>query len=417
MGVQSTFFDIGTIPARTFASSKTIASKSHVAVFIQSAPAGSYVIVNSTQWELINNSVVFPDNVIGNGLEVRVADSPDELETSPSDISIVASIATEVSTVSGIASSVSKVAPISTDVTKVAAVDLDVAAISPYINDVHSTGQNIVDVSAVATDIADVVTCSNNIAAIIDAPNQAASASSSASSAAASFISFDKRYLGAKTSDPSLDNQGVALANGAMYFNTVSGLMRVYDGVSWIDVPLYTAADILANILTVDGTGSLLNSDFLRDKTLSALADFFNVIAHIDASGIMEIGKRIDFHETANDASDYSSRIESVAGLLYGNGFPLLTEKSKLIASTGYLELGNGLILQAGSQSIAANSIVTVTYPLAFPNATMGVVVTGVYNQLAISDNYFVNNVAAASFQIVNGPGVTIPYQWFAIGY
>jgi len=50
----------------------------------------------------------------------------------------------------------------------------------------------------------------------------------------ASFDSFDDRYLGAKTSDPTLDNDGNALLGGALYFNSVSGTMKVYTGSAWV---------------------------------------------------------------------------------------------------------------------------------------------------------------------------------------
>lgn len=51
------------------------------------------------------------------------------------------------------------------------------------------------------------------------------------------FNDFDTRYLGSKTSDPTLDNQGGALADGALYFNTTTNRMRVYDlgGTQWGD--------------------------------------------------------------------------------------------------------------------------------------------------------------------------------------
>jgi hypothetical protein len=46
--------------------------------------------------------------------------------------------------------------------------------------------------------------------------------------------SFDDRYLGSKTADPSVDNDGNALVTGALYYNSVDGEMRVYDGSVWI---------------------------------------------------------------------------------------------------------------------------------------------------------------------------------------
>jgi hypothetical protein len=60
-----------------------------------------------------------------------------------------------------------------------------------------------------------------------EAAASAVTAGNAATSAAASFDSFDDRYLGAKTSDPSLDNDGNALITGALYFNSSAGEMRV----------------------------------------------------------------------------------------------------------------------------------------------------------------------------------------------
>ena len=48
------------------------------------------------------------------------------------------------------------------------------------------------------------------------------------------YDNFDDRYLGDKASDPTLDNDGNALLTGALYFNTTDGVMKVYDGSSWI---------------------------------------------------------------------------------------------------------------------------------------------------------------------------------------
>lgn len=56
-----------------------------------------------------------------------------------------------------------------------------------------------------------------------------------AEQAAASVDSFDDTYLGSKSSDPTLDNDGNALATGAIYFSTTASKLRVYDGSAWND--------------------------------------------------------------------------------------------------------------------------------------------------------------------------------------
>ena len=72
------------------------------------------------------------------------------------------------------------------------------------------------------------------------AASSATSAATSASQAAAAadaalstLDSFDDRYLGTKDQDPTVDNDGNALASGALYFNVANNTMFVYDGSVW----------------------------------------------------------------------------------------------------------------------------------------------------------------------------------------
>lgn len=80
---------------------------------------------------------------------------------------------------------------------------------------------------------------SNSATAAASSQSAAASAQTAAESARdsalASFDSFDDRYLGPKSSDPSVDNDGNALVAGALYFNSSSGAMKVYTGSAWVD--------------------------------------------------------------------------------------------------------------------------------------------------------------------------------------
>lgn len=62
-----------------------------------------------------------------------------------------------------------------------------------------------------------------------------ASAAASAAAAEAAYDSFDDRYLGAKATPPSVDNDGNALIVGALFFDSTANLMKVYDGSSWVD--------------------------------------------------------------------------------------------------------------------------------------------------------------------------------------
>ena len=66
------------------------------------------------------------------------------------------------------------------------------------------------------------------------AASSATAAAASAANAAASYDSFDDRYLGSKASDPTVDNDGDPLVTGALYYNTTSSEMKIYDGSVWI---------------------------------------------------------------------------------------------------------------------------------------------------------------------------------------
>ena len=86
------------------------------------------------------------------------------------------------------------------------------------------------------------------------AATSASSAATSATSAAASYDAFDDRYLGSKSSDPTLDNDGNALLTGALYFNTVLSALKVYSGTTWGLVAPDTTNFIDKAILTAKGS-------------------------------------------------------------------------------------------------------------------------------------------------------------------
>jgi hypothetical protein len=59
-------------------------------------------------------------------------------------------------------------------------------------------------------------------------------AQAASASAAASYDAFDDRYLGAKASDPTVDNDGAALITGALYWSTTLNNLRFWSGTIWV---------------------------------------------------------------------------------------------------------------------------------------------------------------------------------------
>lgn len=93
-----------------------------------------------------------------------------------------------------------------------------------------------------------------------NAANSATAAATSATNAANIYDSFDDRYLGAKSSNPTLDNDGNALLEGALYWNTVSKVLRVWNGSGWQEpnsttTPQTISVSTAGAALTVTQTG------------------------------------------------------------------------------------------------------------------------------------------------------------------
>lgn len=73
-----------------------------------------------------------------------------------------------------------------------------------------------------------------------------AAAEAARDAALSAYDNFDDRYLGPKSSDPTLDNDGNALLTGALYFNTATNVMKVYDGSLWVAAYVSAAGVLLA---------------------------------------------------------------------------------------------------------------------------------------------------------------------------
>lgn len=91
------------------------------------------------------------------------------------------------------------------------------------------------------------------------ASTSASNASASASSAAASFDSFDDRYLGPKASAPTVDNDGNTLLTGALYWNSTTSNLWVWNGSAWTQATL-----------TAGSFATLTGTETLTNKTISA---------------------------------------------------------------------------------------------------------------------------------------------------
>ncbi len=101
-----------------------------------------------------------------------------------------------------------------------------------------------------------------------EAASSATSAATAKTAAEAAYDSFDDRYLGAKSSAPTLDNDGNALLTGAIYWNTTGNQLYVWTGSAW-NAAAFTAS---GGVVQTSSTGSAVipsGTDAQRDGSPS----------------------------------------------------------------------------------------------------------------------------------------------------
>jgi len=139
--------------------------------------------------------------------------------------------------------------------------------------------------------------------------------------AEAALDSFDDRYLGAKNSNPTLDNDGNALIDGALYFNTTSNIMRVYDlgNTTWLDLNITgsnltnvnTVAGAIVNVNNVGGSIANVNTVASNISNVNTVAaDIAKVV--VVANDLNETVSEIE--TAAADLQETTSEIDTVAG-------------------------------------------------------------------------------------------------------
>ena len=140
------------------------------------------------------------------------------------------------------------------------------------------------------------------------ASTQASNASTSATAAAASYDSFDDRYLGAKSSNPSTDNDGNALATGALYWNSSTDQMFSYTGSAWVAIKPtsseQTDISALAASAVVADMALLATTDCIADMAMLATSD---IISDMNTLATSDIVSDINTLATSDIVSDLNT--------------------------------------------------------------------------------------------------------------
>jgi len=173
--------------------------------------------------------------------------------------------------------------------------------------------------------------------------------------AEAALDTFDDRFLGAKSSNPSVDNDGNALVDGAIYFNTTTDVMNVYDltNTQWRQLALTgtnqtnvntvagqisptnniaTVAAANTNISTVAGLNSSITT-LAGISGLSSLAGASAAVTNVN-NNLSSVQNFADVYRIASSAPTASLN----AGDLY---FDTTADELKVYKSGGWAAAGS----------------------------------------------------------------------------
>jgi hypothetical protein len=112
--------------------------------------------------------------------------------------------------------------------------DVNAAATSETAAAASATAAASSATNAAASATAAASSATDSASSAADAESAKAGAEAALAQTLAAYDNFDDRYLGAKSSDPSVDNDGNVLLAGSLYYNTVVPGMKVYNGSAWV---------------------------------------------------------------------------------------------------------------------------------------------------------------------------------------
>jgi hypothetical protein len=150
--------------------------------------------------------------------------------------------------------------------------------------------------SAASTSASNASTSASNASSSASAASSSASsASTSATNAANSYDAFDDRYLGSKASDPTVDNDGDTLLDGALYWNTAVNRMKVYDAgnTSWVfTAPSSSEQSSINTVSTNIANVNSVGTNIANVNSVASNSTNINLVA-ADITNVNNVGSNI----------------------------------------------------------------------------------------------------------------------------
>ena len=197
------------------------------------------------------------------------------------------------------------------------------AAATSATNAATSATSASTSATSAATSLSNIGTSEANAAtSATNSANSATASANSATAAAATFDLFDDAYLGAKSSNPSVDNDGNALQDGALFFDTTNDVMKVYNLASTTWLQLTPTVTNQNNINAVNSNSANINAvatNITNVNNVNSNSANINITAGIDTeitnvSGISSAISAVDSNSTnINAVNANSTNINLVA--------------------------------------------------------------------------------------------------------
>jgi hypothetical protein len=194
------------------------------------------------------------------------------------------------------------------------------------------------------------------------AATSASSAATSASSAATTYDDFDDRYLGSKSTAPTVDNDGNTLLVGAIYWNSTLNNMYVWSGTVWVQIATTSTYSAPTLGSTTIGSGATVTT--ITALTLSgglAAADPTANLGLATKQYVDTIATGINFHapvvaaSTTNLGVTYSNGTDGVGATLTADSNRAFNTLDGAAVSVG------GRVLIKNQASALQNGVYTLT--------------------------------------------------------
>lgn len=254
---------------------------------------------------------------------------------------------------------------------------------------------------------------------IIWGPSVATQAAKDAAEAA--LDAFDDRYLGAKSTAPTVDNDGNALVTGSLYFSTADSALFNWTGSAWSSIKptaaQQTAIDtIITNIATVNTVAGDLNSGSFNAGTQY---DFGLITAASSGQSGSPNGFIVSVHNKLNEITNVSNNLTAIQAVAAASANTTtvagiasdVTTVAGLSSEIGVLNGISSDITAVSSNSTNINALnaissdITAVSAVSTPVSTVASNITAVQNTSTAVTN--INNVSASLSNINSLAGLS----------